>query len=357
MSILLGRLLTKSRDLLERGDMGEAETLCYQVIKGAFAIQSVPLAIEAGRLLCRFPPSGSVDRKNAILDLFNIAVAHQNDPDRVRALELCDLLIELVEGDWGPTYRTLEMAIFIANQAGLDRSPYLHRLHELQRTLAASDDPCERLEIAVGDGPAAGASILATRGLVLIRGLFDPNAVDEVRDEVDSVFAGRAMQAEHIAQIPSARALADGPALAFIRPLLRPFFPNPPQLRPELSWARVVASNLRGSTVPYHQDFNAFGRFVVNVWVPLMPCGRAAPGLELVARRLDELTDTVPAENQYDDLQIAESLIMERFGAESLFIPEFEPGDAVAFLCTTIHRTYLTPEMSSRRSSLELRFS
>jgi len=357
LSILLGRLLTQSRDLLERGDVQEAEALCCQVIKGALALRSLPLAIESGRLLGRLPPSGSNARENARLDLFNLVVTQQTDPDGVRALELCDVLFPLIEDDRDLLYRVMEMAVFIASRGGVDRLPYLRRLLEAQRMLAPADHPCERLEIAVADGPATGASILATRGLVVIRGLFDPAAVDLVRDEVNGVFRRESLQAEHVERIPSAQALADGPALDFIRPLLQPFFPEQPQLRPEISWARQVAYDLRGSTVPFHQDFNAFGRFVVNVWVPLIPCGRDAPGLELVARRLDELADTVPAEDQYDELQIDESLIIERFGSESLVIPEFDRGDAVAFLGTTIHRTHITSEMSALRTSLELRFS
>jgi hypothetical protein len=54
-------------------------------------------------------------------------------------------------------------------------------------------------------------------------------------------------------------------------------------------------------------------------------------------------------------VRLDESLVLKRFGREALWHPSLLPGDALIFPGTTIHRSYVTAEMTERRLSVELR--
>ena len=86
---------------------------------------------------------------------------------------------------------------------------------------------------------------------------------------------------------------------------------------------------------------------MVTCWISLTPCGRDAPGLEMIARTLNEL---VPM----DDLRDAE--LRCRFPEIALERPLLDPGDALLFPGGTIHRTHVTSHMPGDRTSVELRF-
>lgn len=86
---------------------------------------------------------------------------------------------------------------------------------------------------------------------------------------------------------------------------------------------------------------------MVTCWIALGPCGVAAPGLELVTRRLAGLL--APAE-------LREERVRARFAEEDFWRPAMATGDALLFRGDILHRTHVTPAMSEDRTSLELRF-
>lgn len=86
---------------------------------------------------------------------------------------------------------------------------------------------------------------------------------------------------------------------------------------------------------------------MVTCWIALAPCGTDAPGLEFVTRRLGGLCP-LP--------ELAEARVRACFTPAEFWRPVMNPGDALLFRGDLLHRTYVTPEMSRDRTSIELRF-
>jgi len=86
---------------------------------------------------------------------------------------------------------------------------------------------------------------------------------------------------------------------------------------------------------------------MVTCWISLDACGLDAPGLELVAERLDGLLS--PQELRTDSLQM-------RFTSYKFWRPILESGDALLFRGDILHRTHVLPTMTNDRTSIELRF-
>lgn len=85
---------------------------------------------------------------------------------------------------------------------------------------------------------------------------------------------------------------------------------------------------------------------LVTCWVPLTPAGADAPGLEILATRLEELL--APDE-------LTEAAVSRRFGDEGSWTPRLSPGDVLLFGGDTLHRTHVTAAMTEDRTSVELR--
>lgn len=86
---------------------------------------------------------------------------------------------------------------------------------------------------------------------------------------------------------------------------------------------------------------------MVTCWIAMTPSGADAPGLELVQQGIKSLSK--PPE-------LADSFVQSRFGAEDFWRPVLQAGDALLFSGDVLHRTHVTPTMTSDRSSIELRF-
>jgi hypothetical protein len=82
-------------------------------------------------------------------------------------------------------------------------------------------------------------------------------------------------------------------------------------------------------------------------WIALTPCGKHAPGLEWV---------TAPTPRLLMPAELTEAAVRAAHGPASVVQPRLQPGDALLFGGTLLHRTHLTPQMTLQRSSLELRF-
>ncbi len=86
---------------------------------------------------------------------------------------------------------------------------------------------------------------------------------------------------------------------------------------------------------------------MVTCWIPLVPCGLSAPGLELLLQRFETLLP--PA-------QLSDAHVRAQFPSEAFWHPLLEAGDALLFRGDILHRTYATPDMTQSRTSIELRF-
>jgi ectoine hydroxylase-related dioxygenase (phytanoyl-CoA dioxygenase family) len=86
---------------------------------------------------------------------------------------------------------------------------------------------------------------------------------------------------------------------------------------------------------------------MITCWIALTPCGEHAPGLEWATTATPRLL--LPAE-------LSDAAVRADFGAAGFVQPRLDPGDALLFDGTLLHRTHLRPQMTLPRSSLELRF-
>lgn len=124
------------------------------------------------------------------------------------------------------------------------------------------------------------------------------------------------------------------------------------------SYVRELIPGPQIQALPFHQDQAILNTRLLNIWIPLVKCGVAAPGLEVVVAQKPELLAVagradhdIPVERA----RIDEDLVIETFGRDTLWRPSFNPGDALVFAGTTVHRTHVGPRMTKPRLSVELR--
>lgn len=85
---------------------------------------------------------------------------------------------------------------------------------------------------------------------------------------------------------------------------------------------------------------------LVTCWIPLDACGVDAPGLEFVRG---------PQPGLLHFTELGDSDLRKRFVAERFWAPEMEPGDALVFRNSLLHRTYISAGMTRDRTSVEYR--
>lgn len=101
----------------------------------------------------------------------------------------------------------------------------------------------------------------------------------------------------------------------------------------------------------WHQDGAFMGQVrTLNVWVALTNCGRDAPGLEFVPERMDILK--TGTDDAVFDWSVAPAVVDENF-SDRVVCPEYAAGDILLFDERLLHRTYITPEMTSPRYAIE----
>jgi hypothetical protein len=105
----------------------------------------------------------------------------------------------------------------------------------------------------------------------------------------------------------------------------------------------------------WHQDgaFLGSGIRALNIWITLTPCGRDAPGIELLPRRLDYIVET-GTQGAYFDWAVGPQLVdeLERDGI-GVLRPEFQEGDALLFDHYLLHRTAIDASMTRPRFAFE----
>ena len=102
----------------------------------------------------------------------------------------------------------------------------------------------------------------------------------------------------------------------------------------------------------WHQDGSFLGERIaaLNIWITLTRCGRDAPGLDIVPKRLDHVV--VDDEAKYD-WSLTDAAVLEAAGESGVVRPEFEVGDALLFDHLLLHRTGASPEMTRERHAIE----
>jgi hypothetical protein len=111
------------------------------------------------------------------------------------------------------------------------------------------------------------------------------------------------------------------------------------------------------SASAWHQDGAFLGDVrALNVWLALSRCGDVAPGLDIVARRLDEI---VPAgtPGAIFEWSVSPQVVEEVSGGNGGVVrPIFEPGDAVLLDEMNLHSTAADPAMPNPRYAIECWF-
>jgi hypothetical protein len=104
----------------------------------------------------------------------------------------------------------------------------------------------------------------------------------------------------------------------------------------------------------WHQDGAFLGGHIraLNVWLSLSHCGRDAPGLDIVPRRLDEVVET-GTEGAIFPWAVAPAMVDTAAAGTQIARPIFEPGDALLFDHLFLHRTASGPEMTKDRYAIE----
>jgi hypothetical protein len=296
-------------------------------------------------------------------------------------------------------------ALVALNRA--DPSPELQvRLIELRRQAAEAYRPAGRWpwpptfedpfpevvgrppEIAARelDGPLLGAAV-AHHGSLLVRGLFDAEAVARSRESIERVSAAwrlapdertgvdylptltvQGIQAgqrgKHaaghtwwLADCPAAAAqVLDDLAASGVIGAIGEHFGEHPVFTLQKSTLRRVKPEFRYTA--WHQDGSFLGAEAraMNVWVGLTPCGgdRPAPGLEIVPRRVEGILPF----GESGGVGIDGFTVHRTAGETPVVRPEFDPGDALLFDERLIHRTFLSKDvqMTQERLAVECWF-
>jgi Phytanoyl-CoA dioxygenase (PhyH) len=230
-------------------------------------------------------------------------------------------------------------------------------------------------------------SALLNHGSLLVRGLVDPERVARLTGDIDRAlegydawFAGKGLATaapwfEPFAHEPKkverkfrrdvggVLAVDSPPALcdvidtfdaSGVRRIVSDFFGEQPALLAKKWTLRRVPHDTGESG--WHQDGSFMGGDIrsLNVWLALSHCGDDAPGLDVVARRLDDIVPT-GTEGAWLDWNVS-PLMVDQVAPGAVVRPIFEPGDALIFDHMNLHRTAADPGMTRDRYAIEAWF-
>lgn len=125
--------------------------------------------------------------------------------------------------------------------------------------------------------------------------------------------------------------------------------------RPALSANKCTLRRVPLDTnVGWHQDGSFLGEGVrsLNLWLALGACGRDAPGMDLVPRRIDHVVDTGTPGAMFD-WSVAPDVVEREAGDAGIVRPEFQAGDALLFDHLLLHSTCVEPTMTRERHAME----
>jgi len=109
-----------------------------------------------------------------------------------------------------------------------------------------------------------------------------------------------------------------------------------------------------GGDADWHQDGAFLGTDIraVNVWLALTDCGRDAPGMDVVPRRLDRIVET-GTEGARFDWSVSPRKVDELLGGERPLRPAFRAGDILLFDGFFLHQTANEAAMTKDRYAVE----
>jgi hypothetical protein len=109
-----------------------------------------------------------------------------------------------------------------------------------------------------------------------------------------------------------------------------------------------------GGDADWHQDGAFLGEDIraMNIWLALTDCGRDAPGMDIVTRRLDGVIET-GTEGARFDWSVSPQKVKELLAGEEPLRPAFQAGDLLLFDELFLHQTANSPEMTKDRYAVE----
>jgi hypothetical protein len=107
----------------------------------------------------------------------------------------------------------------------------------------------------------------------------------------------------------------------------------------------------------WHQDgaFLGTDKRTLNMWIALSDCGETSSGLDIVARRFDEIVET-GTPGAYFDWDVSPTIVEQERGDHPIVSPVFQAGDAVFFDQFLLHKTGTKPDLTEERYALETWF-
>ncbi len=230
-------------------------------------------------------------------------------------------------------------------------------------------------------------SALLNHGSLIVRGLVDSERVAQLTGDIDRAlegydawFAGKGLATaapwfEPFAHEPKkverkfrrdvgGVLVVDSPPSLFdvidtfdavgIRDIVAGFFGEQPALLAKKWTLRRVPHDTGESG--WHQDGSFMGGDIrsLNVWLALSHCGDDAPGLDVVARRLDDIVPT-GTEGAWLDWNVS-PLMVDEVAPGAVVRPIFEAGDALIFDHFNLHRTAADAGMTRDRYAIEAWF-
>ncbi len=184
----------------------------------------------------------------------------------------------------------------------------------------------------------------------------EPAALDDIKDPYFARHWRR--QANAVLTADSPRGLFEFLQIVHdvgIAALLTEFFGERPSLAAEkCTMFRVSAKEPRMRVADWHQDgaFLGDGMRTINCWFALTRCGRDAPGIDVVPRRIERILP-LGEEGCHFDWTVSPMTVARAFPGVRPCRPEFQEGDALLFDEFAVHRTAADEGMPNTRYAIE----
>ena len=225
---------------------------------------------------------------------------------------------------------------------------------------------------------------IQNRGSLIVRDLLDPSQVDTLRNDIDRVIAAHdavasdsvnsetkgwfepfhrdTISKRDVKRSKGAMMTADSPPALFdllevfeatgLSAAIRELFGEPPLLLARKLTLRRVRPDV--STGGWHQDGGFLGESIrsLNVWIALTDCGVDAPGMDIIAKRLDGIVELGSGFAKWATNPYAAAIIGEGCTER----PKFKAGDAIVFDHLCLHRTAGDHNMTKTRYAIETWF-
>lgn len=221
-------------------------------------------------------------------------------------------------------------------------------------------------------------STIQTHGSLVVRGLLGSAGVERLRGSVESALSAREQALAGVdgpspwySEFPplkhqGSRAFTeasgclavDSPRGLFqlletfceagIDRLASDFLGGPPVLSAEKSVFRRVQPTPFAS---WHQDGAFLGETIrtLDVWIALSHCGKTAPSLEVLPRRVSRVLPT----GAFFSWDLDDKEIEKEFPGFTTVLAQFEPGDAILFDQLCVHRSGHAAGMTEPRLAIE----